>query len=163
MPRSPLGWALTICVPVVAIAVALVAAGGGRAGGDVEARASAICEKAQTALKGLPQPSSVGEALEFEHTSLAVLRQEVSELQALGTETSASFRAGLTDDRELLTELSWMLRRPDYLHLAQTLPGHPELAPPWAKRWLTRTQSLQADAGRQFSESGIPACEKALG
>jgi hypothetical protein len=164
MPRTPAGWALTICVPALAIAVALALAGGRPGGTDVQARASRICEKTELALKGLsPGPSSTAEALEFDHELLAIVRQEVSELQALGAETSASFRAGLADDQKLLTELSSMLERPDYLHLALTLPGHPDLAPTWMKEWLTRTNSLQTDARMQFSRAGIPACERSLG
>jgi hypothetical protein len=164
MPRSPLGWALTICVPALAIAVAFAVTGGGSAGTDVQARASAICNEAQRALRGLPhKPRSLAEALEFDHEILATARREVSELQALGPETSASFRAGLADDRSLLIELSSMLNRPDYIHLALTLPGHPNLVPTWLKKWLARTQALQTDARAQFSQAGIPACEKSLG
>lgn len=164
MPRSPLGWALTIGVPALAIAVAFAVAGGGAGGTDVQARASAICDKAQLALKRLShKPSSLAEALKLDHAILATARREVSELQALGSETSASFHAGLADDQSLLTELSSMLERPDYVHLALTLPGHPNLVPAWLKKWLARTHALQADARTQFSQAGIPACEKSLG
>lgn len=164
MPRSPIGWVLTICVPALAIAVAFAVTGGSAGGTDVQAQASAICNKAQFALKRLShKPSSPSEALELDHAILAIAGQEVSQLQGLGAETSASFRAGLADDRSLLTELSSMLERPDYVHLALTLPGHPNLVPTWLKEWLARTQALQADARTQFSRAGIPACEKSLG
>lgn len=94
---------------------------------------------------------------------LAILRREVSELEALGPQANAAFRAGLADDQALFRELSSMLARPDYVHLAITLPDHPDLVPAWLKRWLARSQALQADARTQFAQAGVPACEKSLG
>jgi hypothetical protein len=52
---------------------------------------------------------------------------------------------------------------PDFVELAVTPPGHPQLEPEWLKVWLAREQGLLADARVRFGEAGLPACEKSLG
>lgn len=156
---------LLLAVPLLALAAlaAVLMTPGGSSGG-LSAQASAVCANAQRELKELPQsPTSVAGALAMQHSMLAILKREVFELQALGPQASPAFRAGLVDDQALFRELSSMLARPDYVHLALTLPGHPNLVPAWLKRWLARTHALQADARTQFARADIPACEKALG
>jgi hypothetical protein len=165
MPRSPIGWALTFGVPILVVAVAFVALGGGdKTGPDVRAQATAVCTNAQHALKQLPQsPSSIGEALEIEHRALAIYRREVSQLQELAPRLGDSFGAGLADDRSLLAGLSSMIARPDFVKLSLTLPGHPNRAPSWLRKWLARQRALLADARAQFSRAGVPACQRSLG
>lgn len=164
MPRTPLGWALTIGLPALAVAIGLALAGGGNSGPDVEAEASAVCDDAQRALEQLPMPPhSIAEGLEIEHGMLAIYRRELSELQVLAPRAGESFQAGLADDESLLAGLSSMVARPDFVRLSLTLPGHPSLVPSWLKRWLARERSLQVKAHAQFSQAGIPACEKSFG
>ena len=158
--------AILFGVALVAIAVAVGAVGFAThetAGDDFQARATAVCNEAQRELQRLPQsPGSIDQALELEHSALAICRREVSELEALGPEASASFQAGLAADRTLLNNLSSMLARPDFVRLSLTLPGHPSLAPSWLKAWLARSRALQAEASAQFAKAGIPACTKSL-
>jgi hypothetical protein len=164
MPRSALGWTLTIGVPVLAVAIAIVVLGGGTTETDVQAQAAAVCTDAQRALKQLPKsPSSIAEALAIEHRALAIYRREISQLEDLAPHAGESFRAGLADDRSLLTALSSMIARPDFVSLSLSLPGHPNRMPGWLRRWLARSHRLLADAKAQFSRAGIPACEKSLG
>ena len=164
MPKSTIGWALTIGVPVLAIAIALLLAGGGKTGPNGQVQASAACTNALAALKQLPQsPSSIAEGLEIEHRALAIYRRELSQLQQLAPRVGESFQAGVADDQTLFAGLSSMIARPDFVKLSLTLPGHPNLAPTWLKRWLARERGLRADARTQFSQAGIPACEKSLG
>jgi hypothetical protein len=165
MPQSPVGWALTFCVPVLAVMVGIVVAGGGSTGPDAQAQAaSAICTEAERALERLPQsPGSIAEGLKIEHGILAIFRRELSELQALAPSAGASFRAGLADDRSLLDGLSSMIARPDFVELSLTLPGHPNLVPAWLKKWQAKEQALLADSRVQFRQAGVPACEKSLG
>lgn len=167
MPRSALGWLLTLAVPALAIALAFLAAGGGQDGGasgpDATAQAAAVCERAHGELKRLSgSPQSVPAALEMEHRLLAIIGRELTGLEALAPELSSSFQAGLADDRSLLRGMNAMVARPDFVHLSLTLPGHPELVPAWMKAWLAREQALQRDAQRQFSHAGITACEASL-
>jgi hypothetical protein len=164
MPRTPIGWALTIGLPALAVAIAVALAGGGNSGPDVQAEASAVCANAQRALAQLPMPPrSIAEGLEIEHRMLAIYRRELSELEVLAPRAGESFQAGLADDQSLLAGLSSMVARPDFVRLSLTLPGHPSLVPSWLKRWLAREQSLLAKAHAQFSQAGVPACEKSLG
>lgn len=164
MPRSPVGWILTICVPVLAVAIAFVLVGGRKTGRGVQGQASSICAGAQRALERMPQsPSSVAEALEIEHRALAIYRREISQLQELAPRAGKAFQAGLADDESLLAGLSSMIARPDFVKLSLTLPGHPDLMPIWLKKWLARERALLADARAHFSAAGIPACEKSLG
>jgi hypothetical protein len=164
MPQSPVGWALTIGVPVLAVAIAVSLMGGGTSRPDVQAQASAVCTEAQRALEQLPQsPSSIAEGLEIERRMLAIKKQELSRLQELAPRANDSFRAGLADDKALLAGLSSMIARPDFVELSLTLPGHPNLAPNWLKKWLVRERALLADVKDQFSQAGIPACEKSFG
>jgi hypothetical protein len=51
-----------------------------------------------------------------------------------------------------------MLARPDFVRLAITLPGHPNLAPAWLKTWLTRSHALAADAQEHFAALHISGC-----
>jgi hypothetical protein len=155
---------LTIGLPVLAVAIAFALFGGGTTGTNVEAQASAICIDAQRALKQLPKsPGSISEALAMEHKALAIYRREIAQLEDLAPHAGEAFRAGLADDRALLTALSSMIARPDFVRLSLTLPGHPNHMPRWLKRWLARTHRLSADAKAQFSEAGMPACKKSLG
>ncbi len=156
--------AILLGVALVAIAIAAAAfATRDTAGGDFQARATAVCNEAQRELEQLPQsPDSIDQALELEHSVLAISRREISELQALGPE-STSFQAGLAADQALLANLSSMLARPDFVRLSLTLPGHPNLVPSWMKAWLARSRALQAEASAQFAKAGIPACTKSLG
>jgi hypothetical protein len=164
MPRTPLGWVLTIGVPVLAVAIAFALTSGGTTGPNVQAQASTVCSDAQQALEQLSMPPrSIAEGLEIEHRMLTIYRRELSELQVLAPRAGESFQAGLADDQSLLTGLSSMVARPDFVRLSLTLPGHPSLVPSWLKRWLAREQSLLAKAHAQFSQAGIPACEKSLG
>jgi hypothetical protein len=163
MPRTPLGWALTIGLPALAVAIALALAGGGNSGPDVEAEASAVCGDAQRALAQLHPPRSLSDVREFDHGMLALLRQELSQLQELAPRAGESFRAGLADEWAIQSGLSSMVARPDFIELSLTLPDHPNLAPRWATRWHARERALLADAQRRFSQAGIPACEKSLG
>jgi hypothetical protein len=164
MPRTLLGWGLTIGVPVSVVAIALVLMGGGGSGGGVEAQASAVCSGAQSALRELPQsPQSLSEGLEIEHGVLAIFRREVSGLQALAPAGGDAFRAAVKDDGELLAGLSSMMARPDFVELSLTLPDHPDQAPEWLREWMSREKALLADARTQFSQAGVPACEQSLG
>jgi hypothetical protein len=164
MPRTPVGWALTIGVPVLAVATAFVLTGGGTTGTNVEAQASAICSSGRGELEQLPQsPGSIAEGLELEHRALAIYRRELSRLEELSPSAGKAFRAGLADDRSLLAGFTSMLARPDFVRLSLTLPGHPNLAPSWLRNWLARERVLLADAKAQFSRAGITACEKSLG
>jgi hypothetical protein len=158
------GRALGMGAPLLAMAiVALVFATRGGSSSNFQARATAVCSASTQALRSLPQkPASIAEGLEIEHGALTIFKREVSELQALGPQLNASFQAGLTDDRSLLAMFSSMLARPDFVRLALTLPGHPNLMPAWLKEWLARTHALQGDARTQFSQAGVPACEKTL-
>jgi hypothetical protein len=164
MPRTPIGWALTIGVPALAVAIVFALTGGGGSGSDVQARASTVCTNAQQDLERLPQsPRSISEGLEIEHGMLAIVRRELNELQELAPQASGSFQAGLAADQALLAGLSSMVARPDFVRLSLTLPGHPNLVPSWLKRWLAREHSLAAKAQAQFAQAGVPACEKSLG
>jgi hypothetical protein len=163
MPQSLLGWALTIGVPVSAVAIALALMGGGATDSNVNTKAAAVCSGAERELKGLPQsPRSVAQGLEIEHRALAIYRQEVAQLQELAPKAGDSFRAAVADDRSLLAGLSSMMARPDFVELSLTLPGHPDRIPGWLREWMSREQALLADARAQFSQAGIPACEKSL-
>lgn len=151
-------------VPILAVAVALLIAGGGKAGISVESQAAAVCTDAQLELEQLPQsPRSVAEGLQIERGLLAIVRRELARLQQLAPRLDDSFKAGVADDESLLAGLSSMMARPDFVRLSLTLPGHPNLVPGWLKGWLARERALQADARTQFSQAGIPACEKSLG
>src|SRR5690348_14465436 len=104
MPRSPLGWALTIAVPALAVAAAFVMAGGSRGGGpsgpSAATRAAAVCQRAQAELHKLSaSPQSVAAAVRMEHRLLAILGRELTDLEPLSPETNASFKAGLADYR----------------------------------------------------------------
>jgi hypothetical protein len=159
------GRAFLVGVPLVAVAIAVAFfATRDTARGDFQARATAVCNSAQSELEQLPQsPGSIAEALELEHSALAIYRREVAELRALGPQASASFRAGLAADQALLANLSSMLARPDFVRLSLTLPGHPDLAPSWLKAWLTRSRVLQAEASTRFAKAGVPACANSFG
>jgi hypothetical protein len=164
MPQSLLGWGLTLGVPVSVVAVAFLLFGAGASDGTVKSRASAVCSNAQREMDALPDsPQSLAEGLEIEHSVLAIYRQEVSRLRELVPRGGGSFRAGVADDEALLTGLSSMMARPDFVELSLTLPGHPERVPDWLKKWISREKALLADARAQFSQAGIPACEKSLG
>jgi hypothetical protein len=164
MPRSAIGWGLTIGVPVLAVAIALLLAGGGTSGPNAEAQASAVCTNAERELEQLPQsPKSIAEGLEIEHRVLAIKRRELSQLRQLAPRVGESFQAGVADDESVFAGLSSMIARPDFVKLSLTLPGHPNLVPVWLKRWMARQRALLADARTKFSQAGIPACEKSLG
>jgi hypothetical protein len=163
MPRSASGWLLTIAVPACLVAIAILLAGGGGDEPDAKAQAAAICVATRGELEQQPQsPKSVAAALELEHDGLAIYRREISRLQELAIEDN-SFQAGLADDRSLMAGLATIESRPDFVKLSLTLPGHPDLAPSWLKKWLARERSLLGDAHAQFSQAGIPACEQSLG
>ncbi len=129
-------------------------------------QATSICNNARTALEANSQssPTSVSEGLEIEHTALAVLTRATSELQKLQPPPNIAgrFRAGLADDQTLVGLFRSILQRPDFVQLSITLPGHPNLVPPWLKAWLARSKALQASASANFVQIGIPACEKLL-
>jgi hypothetical protein len=164
MRRSVSGWLLAIAVPACLVAIAILIAGcGGGGGPDAKAQAAAICTAARGELEQQPRsPSSVAVALELEHEGLAIYQREISQLKALAIGDD-SFQAGLADDRSLMTGLTAIESRPDFVKLSLTLPGHPDLAPSWLKKWLARERSLLADAHAQFSQAGIPACKDSLG
>jgi hypothetical protein len=129
------------------------------------AQAASVCTNAQSSLKALrTTPVSIAEALEIEHSVLAVYAREVGRLQVLQPPPSVAsqFRAGVADNETLVGMLGLMLRRPDFVELSLTLPHHPELVPAWLKAWLARSQVLQANARSSFAQVGIPACEKTL-
>jgi hypothetical protein len=131
---------------------------------DFKDGATKVCERAQREAEGLPQsPGSIGEALELERAGLAVYERELFRLRVLGPLASPSFRAGVADDRALMSMLSSMLARPDFVRLSLTLPNHPGLAPRWLKDWLARSRALVRDAKARFAEAGVAACEKSLG
>ena len=164
MPRTPVGWVLSIGVPVLVVAIAVALMGGNATRSSVQAQASSVCREAQHALEQLPfPPRSLAEVLELDHKMLALRRQELSRLQELAPRLDESFRAGLADESALLSGLSSMVARPDFIKLSLTLPDRPNLAPSWVTRWHARERALLADAHRRFSEAGIPACEKSLG
>jgi hypothetical protein len=143
----------------------LIATGCGNSA-SFTSQASAICTNAQTSLKALPShPTSVAAGLELEHTALGVFTREVAQLQKLQPpqNIATEFHAGLTDDQTLVGLLSSILKRPDFVRLAITLPGHPELMPAWLKTWLAKSRALQANAQSSFAQIGVPACEKSLG
>lgn len=128
--------------------------------------ATSICNNAHAALEGDSQssPTSVSEGLEIEHTALAAFTRATSELQKLQPTPNIAgrFRAGLADDQTLVGLFRSILQRPDFVQLSITLPGHPNLVPPWLKAWLARSKALQASANANFAQIGIPACEKLL-
>jgi hypothetical protein len=168
MPRSPLGWTLTIAVPALAVAVAFLLAGGGKGGGasgpDAAAQAAAVCQRAELELRQMPdEPQSVDEAMQVMRGALALYSGEIADLEALAPRLNDAFRASLADDRRLLHAYDAMISRPDFVRLAVTLPDHPELAPGWLKPWLARQHALQRDAAEQFSHAGVPACERSMG
>lgn len=164
MPRTPIGWVLTIGVPVLAVAAALLLIDGGTPGPDVREQAAAVCTDTQRRLEQIPDsPSSVAEGLEIERRMLAILEQEVTELRALAPRAGESFRAGVDDFEALVSAFSSIIARPDFVRLSLTLPGHPERVPGWLKRWQARQQALQADGRARFSEAGIPECEQFFG
>jgi hypothetical protein len=165
MPRSPIGWTLTVAVPVLALVGAfLLTGGGGAPAPDARARAGAVCAGAQRELEQLPEsPASVAEALEMERRGLKIQRREVQRLEVLAPRLGDSFGAGVSADRSLLAGLSAMLARPDFVKLSLTLPGHPDLVPSWLREWLGRERALLARARSQFSQAGITACARSLG
>lgn len=164
MPRTPIGWALTLAVPALAIAIALQLGGGARTDRDASARAAAICGNAASDLADLPQsPHGLAEGLEIEHGVLAIFGREVAQLQRIAPELGKSFQSGVAEDQALYEGLSSMMARPDFVKLSLTLPGHPELVPAWLKRWTDREQALVAEAGARFSEAGVSACAKSQG
>jgi hypothetical protein len=164
MPKSAIGWALTVGVPVAAVAIAILLAGGGKSGPNAEAEAAAVCTNAQREVEQLPQsPRSIAEGLEIEHGLLAIHGRELAQLQQLAPRIGDSFQAGVAADQSLFAGLSAMIARPDFVKLSLTLPDHPNLVPSWMKRWLARERALLAVARTKFSQAGIPACEKSLG
>jgi hypothetical protein len=164
MPRSPLGWTLTVAVPVLALAGAFLLTGGGASKPDAQSQAAAICLGAQRALEQLPEtPGSVAEALAMERRVLTIQRREVQQLEELAPRLGDSFGAGVSADRSLLAGLSAMVARPDFVKLSLTLPGHPGLVPSWLRKWLARERALLAEARSQFSRAGITACARSLG
>jgi hypothetical protein len=164
MPRSPIGWALTVGVPLLAVAIAFALKPGDSSGTSVQSQAASICGDAQHALEQLPQsPESIAEGLEIEHRTLAIKKRELAELQGLAPRAGDAFRAGLTADKTLMAGLSSMMARPDFVELSLTLPGHPDLVPGWLKSWSVREQALVAEAQARFSEAGVPACADSFG
>jgi hypothetical protein len=164
MPQSPIGWALTIGVPALAVAIVLALAGGGTSGASVQSQASAVCTNAQREVEQLPRsPRSIDEGLEIEHELVAIHGRELSQLHQLAPRIGDSFQAGVAADQSLFAGLSAMIARPDFVKLSLTLPGHPNLVPSWMKKWLARERALLAVARTKFSLAGIPACEKSLG
>jgi hypothetical protein len=151
-------------LPAVSATAIFIATGCGSSP-SFASRASTICTNAQASLKALPShPASVTEGLEVEHKALGVFTQEVNQLQELQPpqNIATQFHAGLTDDQTLVELFSSILKRPDFVHLSLTLPGHPGRAPAWLKAWLAKSQALQANAKSSFAQIGIPACEKSL-
>jgi hypothetical protein len=164
MPRSAIGWGLTISVPVLAIAVGILLARGGNSVPDARAEAAAVCANAQREVEQLPQsPTSIAEGLEIEHGLVAIKEKELSRLQQLGPRLDDSFQAGVAADQSLFAGLSAMIARPDFVQLSLTLPNHPNLVPTWMKKWLARERALLAVARVKFSQAGVAACEKSLG
>jgi len=164
MPRSAIGWGLTIGVPALAVTIAILLAGGGKSGPDAKAEAAAVCTNARREVEQLPQsPGSIAQGLEIEHELLAIYGRELSQLQQLAPRIGDSFQAGVAADQSLFAGASAMIARPDFVKLSLTLPDHPNLVPSWMQKWLAREQALLAVARTNFSQAGIPACEKSLG
>jgi hypothetical protein len=164
MPRSAIGWVLTLGVPILAIAIAVLLAGGGGSADNAKAKAAAVCTNAQLEVEQLPQsPRSIAEALEIEHGLVSIYGRELSQLQQLAPRIGDSFQAGVAADQSLFAGLSAMISRPDFVKLSLTLPHHPNLVPRWMKKWLDRERALLAVARNAFSQAGIPACQKSLG
>src|SRR4051794_17782182 len=123
MPRSAIGWGLTLGVPILAIAIGILLAGGGRSGPDATAEAEAVCTNAQREVEQLPQsPRSIAEGLEIEHGLLAIHGRELSQLRQLAPRIGDSFHAGVAADQSLFAGLSAMIARPDFVKLSLTLP-----------------------------------------
>ena len=149
MPRSTIGWGLTIGVPVLAIAIAVLLAGGAKSVPNAKTEAAAVCTNAQREVEQLPQSPIKG--------------RELSQLRQLGPRIGDSFQAALAADQSLFAGLSAMIARPDFVKLSLTLPDHPNLVPSWMKKWFARERTLLAVARTKFSQAGIPACEKSFG
>src|SRR4249919_1581288 len=99
MPRSAIGWGLTIGVPVLAIAIGILLAGGGKSDFSAKTEAAAVCTNAQREVEQLPQsPRSIAEGLEIEHGLLAIKGRELSQLQQLGPRIGDTFQAGVAAD-----------------------------------------------------------------
>lgn len=158
------GFLFGLSILAIAILVVVVSDGGGGGGGGFQSRSTAVCDEVEGELRKLPQsPSSIDQAIELEHSALAVYERGISRLEALGPAANAAFRAGLADDQALVREMASMLARPDFVQLSLTVPKDPSLAPPWLKEWLARSHELQAHAEAQFADAGVPACENLFG
>ena len=125
-------------------------------------RAEAICKDAKHRRAALPQtPTSIGQAMEIERGMLATFTTEIDQLRALRppAAVAAAYNGAIADDERLLGLLRQMIARPDFIRLSITLPGHPELAPPWLKAWVAQTQSLAADSKAKFAQvPNVPDC-----
>lgn len=156
--------AIAILVPVATVAIVVHSLGGGGSDAGVPERATAICSEAQQSLEGLPSsPTSVAQGVQIERRMLTIFRQQVTDLRALGPDGSASFRAGVAADEQLLAGLTSIMARPDFVRLSLTLPGHPDLVPGWLRVWQARQQDLVSTARGHFSRAGVPACAGAMG
>src|SRR5690348_7526534 len=114
MPRSAIGWGLTVGVPILAIAIGLLWAGGGNSASNAKTEAAAVCTNAQHEVEQLPQsPRSIAEGLEIEHRLVEIKGRELSHLQQLGPRIGGAFQAGVAADQSLFAGLSAMIARPD--------------------------------------------------
>ncbi len=151
----------------MAAAVGVFLLVGGGSSGTFRAQAQSICTDSQAAIKRLEaaNPTSLTQALQAEHSLLSAYGSEIKQLQSLRpTGAGASgFEAGLNDDTALLSGLTSIMARPDYVQLAMTVPDDPALAPAWLTAWLTREQTLEAQARTGFQQADIPACRVSLG
>ncbi|HET9593417.1 MAG TPA: hypothetical protein VFP17_10930 [Solirubrobacterales bacterium] len=148
----------------MAVVVGIFLARSDGSGIDAKAEAAAICTHAQHEVELLPRsPGSISQGLEIERGLVEIHGRELARLRQLAPRLGDPFQDGVVADQRLFAGLSTMIARPDFVKLSLTLPGHPNLAPDWLKRWLAREQGLQALASSKFSQAGIPACEKSLG
>ena len=77
----------------------------------------------------------------------------------LGKRSLARSDTARSGRKQLVGLLRQMIARPDFIRLSITLPGHPELAPPWLKAWVAQTQSLAADSKARFAQvPNVPDC-----
>jgi hypothetical protein len=158
-------WVLAIAA-VAALAVAIVLLLGAAGSPSFSARAQSICLKSRQEAKSVPaEPTSLAQGMQIMQRVLLIYRGEVAQLAALHPPPpyAGAFRRGVDDDSTLTSMLGSMLARPDFVELALSLPGHPELVPAWLTSWLQRTRALELDARAQFAKvPGIAACQASL-
>lgn len=149
-------------VLILAAATVLLATQLGGSSKSFAAQAATICNESSGALSRLnTHPKSIARAMRLEHAIVSEMAVEVSRLSALHAPTriASTYEKATADMRSLAASGRWIMARPDYIHLAVSLPVDHQTPPRWLTNWLSRTRALEADLRVRMSKVGVSACD----